>query len=414
MNRNWVILSLLLLLIGTIGLGTVYFEKNRQAKETASYKMRYQQENEEFFALYKKWCLLSPYEQRKVRVNFRQGTNATTQAELEKEQYARLKASLPELAWKVKQPPLLADLLYGDNWQTEVEKYRKKQRTLSNVETTSIVFIVSSLIVAIGYSCKRMAWRFTWTQKLFEKFRADVKCQEQTETEEDTASPEQEDGDDLLVASHQRASSDYNIDIGAPVKGSKNKTDTQKLQKTLGIQATNFDDHVSQFSKTGQKQEMITSMATEPVSNSLNELTQEVSAIREFAAQQQDRVRQYQEGYEWTIIKRFCLRIIRCVDHIEERIYQAGQEGTSIEHLEDARDELLFALESSGVDQFAPEIDSDYRGQEKLAEAIREKEKTDDNALSGKIARIVRYGYEYSLSDENVKVVRTAQVKLYS
>ena len=40
--------------------------------------------------------------------------------------------------------------------------------------------------------------------------------------------------------------------------------------------------------------------------NALTELTQEVSAIRQFTAQQQNRVKQLQDGYDWNIIKRFC------------------------------------------------------------------------------------------------------------
>jgi molecular chaperone GrpE (heat shock protein) len=74
---------------------------------------------------------------------------------------------------------------------------------------------------------------------------------------------------------------------------------------------------------------------------------------------------------------------------------------------------MLFALESSGVEQFEPEINSDYHGQEKYAEAVKDKECCDDKKRTGKIAKIIRPGYQYFIDEENVKVVRPAQVKLF-
>ena len=81
--------------------------------------------------------------------------------------------------------------------------------------------------------------------------------------------------------------------------------------------------------------------------------------------------------------------------------------------LEEVRDELVFALESTGVEQFKPEINSDYRGQEKNTEAVKEKEHCKSAKMKGKIAAVLRPGYHYFIDEDNVKLVRTAQVKLY-
>ena len=77
-------------------------------------------------------------------------------------------------------------------------------------------------------------------------------------------------------------------------------------------------------------------------------------------------------------------------------------------------DELIFALESSGIEQFEPEINSDYRGQERYAEAVKNKQHCDDPNQAGKIARVIRPGYQYFINEENIKVVRPAQVKLFA
>jgi len=153
---------------------------------------------------------------------------------------------------------------------------------------------------------------------------------------------------------------------------------------------------------------------SEPLNNTLIELTQEVAAIREYARQQQDRVKKLQDGYDWNIIRNFCLRIIRCIDNLENRIAQLCKQDIETINLEAARDELVFALESSGVEQFEPEINSDYRGQERRAEAVRDKQRCNKPNMTGKIAKVIRPGYQYVIDEENTKVVRTAQVKIYN
>ena len=111
-----------------------------------------------------------------------------------------------------------------------------------------------------------------------------------------------------------------------------------------------------------------TLMTTEPLTKELTELTEEVSAIRQFAAQQQDQVRKLQDGYDWMIIRRFCMRIIRSIDNIEDRIGRLDDPDSELVMcLQDIRDELIFALESSGIEQFNPELEMPFKGLEKYA-----------------------------------------------
>ena len=150
-----------------------------------------------------------------------------------------------------------------------------------------------------------------------------------------------------------------------------------------------------------------------PINNTLSELTQQVSAIREYASSQQNRLTKLQDGYDWNITKTFCMRVIRCIDNLEKGISQLSEKDMEVVDLEEVRDEMLFALESSGVEQYEPELNSDYHGQEKFAEAVKGKESCDDKKQTGKIAKIIRPGYQFFIDEENVKVVRPAQVKLY-
>jgi molecular chaperone GrpE (heat shock protein) len=153
---------------------------------------------------------------------------------------------------------------------------------------------------------------------------------------------------------------------------------------------------------------------SKPLDNTLEELTEQVSAIRQYTAYQQNRLEKLQDGYDWNIIRTFCLRIIRCIDNIESRIHRMVDQDVKTTHLEEVRDELIFALESGGVEQFEPKMNSDYRGQEKYAEAVKDKQRGGKAKQTGKIAKVIRPGYQYFIDEENAKVVRPAQVRLFA
>ena len=67
----------------------------------------------------------------------------------------------------------------------------------------------------------------------------------------------------------------------------------------------------------------------------------------------------------------------------------------------------------SGVEQFSPDVNSLYRGQEKSTEAVKEREHCDGDDKAGRIAKVVRPGYQYFIDEGNRKMVRAAQVKLF-
>lgn len=186
-----------------------------------------------------------------------------------------------------------------------------------------------------------------------------------------------------------------------------------ELEGLLKTQTENLEKQMAEFKQMAQSVQQTALEHSEPLKNNLEELIQQVSAIREYALQQQGRMEKLQDGYDWNIIRTFCLRIIRCIDNLENRIAGLARENVETTNLKEVRDELIFALESSGVERFEPKISSDYRGQEKRAEAVRDKQGCNDPELKGKVAKVIRPGYQYVIDEDNVKVVRTAQVKLF-
>jgi molecular chaperone GrpE (heat shock protein) len=190
------------------------------------------------------------------------------------------------------------------------------------------------------------------------------------------------------------------------------ETQVSAVENTLSEQVESLQKQIAEFKQEAQNAPQTPNHA-EPLHSTLKELAQQVSAIRDYAASQQDRVEKLQDGYDWGIIRAFGLKVIRCLDNLESRVNRLPDDDGAIQHLEEIRDELLFALESSGIEQFRPELNSEYRGQEKVAETIKERQPSQNPDQAGKIAKVIRPGYRYMIDDENYKIVRTAQVKLF-
>lgn len=189
--------------------------------------------------------------------------------------------------------------------------------------------------------------------------------------------------------------------------------DSVGLEDSVKAQTESMEKQIAEFKRMTETVQQTAIEHSEPLNEKLRELTEQVAAIREYASAQQDRVEKLQDGYDWNIIRNFCLRIIRCIDNLEERMRQLSEQDVEAGQMQEVRDELIFALESSGVERFEPQINSDYRGQEKRAEVVKEKEYSQKGKMTGKIAQVIRPGYQYVINEDNVKVVRTAQVKLY-
>lgn len=184
-------------------------------------------------------------------------------------------------------------------------------------------------------------------------------------------------------------------------------------EESLKSQAAAVEKQMAEVKEVAQRVRDSAAEGSEPVNQALLSLSDQISAIREFASDQKDRVEKLQNGYDWNIIRTFCLRIIRCIDNIELQMTSASGAIDQEHPFAEIRDELLFALESSGVEQFEPEVKSQFRGQERRAEAAKEKQSTKNRALKGCIAKVIKPGYQYILDEETQRVVRTARVKLY-
>ncbi|MCK4998137.1 MAG: hypothetical protein KAS23_01330 [Anaerohalosphaera sp.] len=426
--------SILLIAAGLLGLAVLQGEKIIEAKKLQPYKEMFSDGTDTFFAKFEKYLTTANNQEMTSEMLVEYGKK---QKELTENQNNMLMADLDTLSSGEKQPCVLADMKYGSTWQETVESHRKKEGLLEFSQISAIVSFAAGFVIAAwtavasimsGITAKRARKktedkRLKLTQeaqfKPIEQIIPDIKpvTDEAKIESENTPDKTQETPIEISAAQTQDSSTQSDDPESGEEQTNKETATSQfgKYNKSrlheAGLTSIKFGaETANALTPITQKSNM---MSTAPVNKSISDLSEQVSAIRQFATQQQDRVRQLQDGYDWSIIKRFCIRIIRCIDNLNGRIENENNNGIKPETLEDIRDELIFALESSGVEQFSPPLESEYKGIEKYAEALHKREYTDNEKLTGRIAKVTRPGYQYVVSEEEVKIVRCAQVILY-
>ncbi|HCO92724.1 MAG TPA: nucleotide exchange factor GrpE, partial [Phycisphaerales bacterium] len=400
--------------------------KQKEQQNVASYSFT---ETDDYIRQYTEWLRLPPDERTELPLVLDKDGKPKTKDQLLQGQQARLKADLDKLATGETSVNPFADILYGESWQEELRKYKERNEMNEYVLTSSIV------CTTMGGSIYAW-WLLFGTTRFFMRcvsrlrgFKDDNQAGPKKVQSSKSVSVGAKDFERGQKTHKEHSRLEKHLDIIAgsgpkspvpvksrpkvverlPLKG-KVSNDTEKItrllsdEKTLGVKTA----------AKAVKKDSETREHAKPLNSAINELTEQVSAIREYAANQQDRLEKLQDGYDWNIIRTFCLRVIRCIDNLESRINQMNEKDIKATHLEEVRDELIFALESSGIEQYEPEIHSEYRGQEKYAEAVKDKQDSNNPKQAGKIANIIRPGYQYFINEGNVKVVRPAQVKLFA
>ena len=430
--KTWIIWILLFLLPGLFGWAAVIAHRTYQDYTINISRQIYKNQAEEYLEMYDHWARLSAEEKLENPWGQDPYGGPDIQRKMRANQKERLQASLPELLSGMQIPSEAAEILFGEHWQATVEKYRRGLELREFVALASTVLLISGGAVTLVFVIKLF---FSLAQKSKVRSQQQVQVAASHALGKDRAhisQPDKQEAAPLVAAKESESTNDSardeSTDIEEPApsiaqslgyfemphRQSQTEYTGGPGRGTTITEAGRASLALLEETQTAVDPELESLMTPEPVAKELNELTEQMSAIREYAAEQQNQMRKLQDGYDWLLIKRFCLRIIRCVDNLEDRLetFELKNMDTSI--LEDIRDELLFALESSGVETFEPELNREYRGLEKYAEAVKERKANDNPERSGMIAEIVRPGYQYLISEDDVKIVRCAQVKLYA
>ena len=446
MRTKSIILASVLLFGGGSLLSWVLTEQREQQAEIAHCQLKYGTEKDDYLKQYNEWLQL-PAEQRAGLPLFLDEDGKTkTREQIALEQQERLKADIDKIATGKMTVHQFSDVLYGENWRIELDAYKRRKAMNANILTGSIVCTSFGGLVYAW-------WLLVWVARMIGRGVTRLGRWRSGEVEPPEkaaavkATPQKASGKKTKPEKQNPTSAgegpwkDRTPGQGSPETRPNfvNVNWQRPVQKAPAVKRDpRVRAEVSQIKRISDEAEKIALLLSDeesidlkaslksgpkhaesrdqskPLSNTLKELSQQVSAIREYTTYQQNRLEKLQDGYDWNIIRTFCLRVIRCIDNLENRIGQLGEDEARSMHLEEVKDELVFALESSGIEQFRPEVNSEYRGQERYAEAVKDKQPCDKPEQAGKIADVIRPGYQYFINEENTKVVRPAQVKLFA
>jgi len=389
MLKKLFITGLVCLLAGVTAIGWLTIHRKQWAKMQAEYKNKYSSHDADYLHRYRLWLEVPEYQRSEFPWSIDADTNSGTLEEIRRHQNERFIADFDSLSNIDSELYPVARLFYGENWQKRLEEY-KKQREIE--ETGFVAAVLSSCLGAVLI----LSWGFWWVSgKLYCLFNSLKNMKKKT------AKPKLKTEKQTEIAK-PKPKTQRTTEIAKPKLKTKRTSETAKPK--LKTERTSEDVKITRN---------IISQKPEAINETLTKLTEEVAAIRRCTGQQQDKFRNLREGYDWNIIRNFALRVIRCIDNLEKRISDLDSNDSVKYHLEEIRDELVFALESSGLERYKPDVNSKYRGQEKIAEAVKDKNPTDRPRLKGTISEVIRWGYRYMIDEENFKVIRAAQVKLF-
>jgi len=418
MHKKFIILGLVLLLAGTAMLGWFLVEERKQQQRIADYESKYDSETGEFLEQYTEWFESFPEEPTQMPFELDEYDEGKSKTQLWQEQLSEfvLTGSIVcismggtifswyLLLWLGRR--LIRGLSNLKKYLTDVFKRRTKTGDEKSAETDTEKEEEEQ---EQKQKTNKQQSRLEKYSKIFWNLGKRKSKLNEGWAALSTKSESRSDNRDRKRAKKHLGtySGDNAEEIAVLLSDEKTVDSIARLEDSLKAQTKKLEE------RTAQSVQQAILKHSKPLDSTLKDLAQQVSAIREYASCQQERVEKLQDGYDWNIIKTFCLRIIRCIDNLENRISRLSSKGAKTEYLEDIRDELVFALESSGIEQFEPEVNSNYRGQEKYAEAVKGKQSCNKPKQKGKIAKIIRPGYQYFINEENIKIVRTAQVKLF-
>ncbi len=460
MFKKTIILASVLLFISGAVFTFVNTEKNKEQQQAAVYRAKYGSELEKYVSQYSRWPTLSPERKEQLLAKLEGRGSGETAQQLREKQRQRLQADMDRLVTGEAEIYPFAENFYGRDWQRQVLRYKaKRERTelvltasLMGIAISSPVFAWCILLLTARGSIKVTRYLKKVLIDSYHELKSDEKRDrikavfvllfgpilsrlekphqqkkpaEKPKPSQQSVQPKPElekglqplsisDDDDEKIETlytDQPPEPQEQI-LQKPVATAAEQTD-EKETGDLQTQIDQLNQQTCSLLNECETVQQDTAGNDKTIENSIKNLTDQVSAIREYASNQQGRMQKLQDGYDWNIIRNFCMRIIRCIDNLENRITRLGSQGADTTELKLIRDEVIFSLESSGIEQFTPELNSSYRGQEKLAEAISQRQPCEDPKHNGKIADVVRPGYRYCIDEDNFKIVRTAQVKLF-
>lgn len=194
--------------------------------------------------------------------------------------------------------------------------------------------------------------------------------------------------------------------VGTEADKAAQESDAPLQQCASSVNAVEHPDAVDNGLK---RIDCSNSALLEQISAKVSDIATDLRNLSSF----QQRMRRFEEGYDYQIFKNFTKQIVREVFLLENQLAKTV-EADKKTLIQDAIDSLVELLDRNSVTRIIPKTGSLYAGQERTVECAPVKVFTEDAALNGRIAAVVHTGFLYEFNEGSSRVIAPAKVHLYS
>ena len=145
---------------------------------------------------------------------------------------------------------------------------------------------------------------------------------------------------------------------------------------------------------------------------------EQVQALNTIATERGDELRQYKEGFIFARTRQMILGVIASLDSIrlyEQELARIGDGASERDrkYLQAIAQRLQDVLADQDIEEFSPDLRSKASSDRALIKTVRAEETQDKNQV-GTIAQVVHPGYRLYITSDESRIVRPAQVIVYS
>ena len=123
--------------------------------------------------------------------------------------------------------------------------------------------------------------------------------------------------------------------------------------------------------------------------------------------EKEEELKKYKKGYEKTVLKKFFNSLIDINELTDNLNINSSEKDIS-----NLKNYILFILQDLEIEQFLPIINEDFRTQGGV-NAHGEVIETNDKSNDGKVVKVLKNGYKYTLDDGSVEVIQNAVAQVY-
>lgn len=167
-----------------------------------------------------------------------------------------------------------------------------------------------------------------------------------------------------------------------------------------------------QFQEFASSQKSASQQSAE-LNHRVGEIENLLHALKEFVADQKAEIRRLHQGYDWSVINHISVGMINVVDKIDREL-EKGVAKEEKQSLDEIREEITAILESYNIKKSTPKVGSEYTDQEGDKNCKVVMIDSDEPRLRGKIARVIKPSYVYRMSKDKKRVIREAEIEVYS